>query len=85
MTKDEAARAPEFWKGLADHITKKVEPALRQNRHAREPVIVYLRDLEALARRECDNRDVIQIIISARRLLGDLEEIEPADGPFSRT
>ena len=85
MTKDETARGPEFWDSLADHITKNVEPVLKQNRGNREPVIAYLRDLEALARRECDDRDVIQIIISARRLLGDLEEIEPSHGPFSRT
>lgn len=60
-------------------------PVLRQNRRAREPVVAYLRDLEALARHECDDRDVIQIIISARRLLGDFEEVEPRQGPFSRT
>lgn len=83
--RDGAARGPEFWEGLADHVTKKVKPVLRQNRRAKQPVIAYLRDLEALGWAECDNRDVIQIIISARRLLGDFEEIEPADGPFSRT
>lgn len=82
---DGAARGPEFWEGLADHVTEKVRPVLRQNRRARQPVIAYLRDLEALGRTECDNRDVIQIIISARRLLGDHEEIEPKNGPLSRT
>lgn len=82
---DGFARGPEFWDGLADHITKKVKPVLRQRQRAKEPVITYLRDLEALARRECDDRDVIQIIVSARRLLGDRDQIGPDSGPFSRT
>lgn len=82
---DGAARGPEFWEGLADHVTATVEPVLRQNRRAREPVIAYLRDLEVLARRECDSREVVQILASARRLLGDREEIEVVNGPFSRT
>lgn len=76
---DGSARGPEFWDGLADHITASVAPVLRRNRRAREPVIAYLRDLEVLARHECESRDVIQIIASARRLLGDQEEIEIVD------
>lgn len=83
--KDEAERGPEFWEALADRVTMKVEPVLRQNRRAREPVITYLRDLEALARSECDRRDVIQLLISARRLFGDPEEVEPIEDPSSRT
>ncbi|MEE7505162.1 hypothetical protein [Methylobacterium mesophilicum] len=82
---DGAARGPEFWERLADHVTATVQPVLRQNRRGREPVIIYLRDLETLARRECDDRDVIQIIVSARRLLGDRDQIGPDSGPFSRT
>ena len=42
-------------------------------------------DLEALARRECDSREAIQIIASGRRVLGDQENVEPTEGPFSRT
>mgnify|MGYP001807830331 CR=1 FL=1 len=82
---DGSARGPEFWDGLADHITTSVALVVRQNRRARAPVIVYLRDLEVLARGECDSREVIQIIASARRLLGDREDIGPTGEPFSRT
>jgi hypothetical protein len=38
-----------------------------------------------VARQECDSRGVIQILASARRVLGDRDQIEPANGPFSRT
>jgi len=76
---------PAFWDRVAEHVTAKVKPALQQKKRAREPVIAYLRDLEALARRECDSRETIQIIASGRRILGDREEVEPKDGPFSRT
>lgn len=80
-----SARPPEFWDTVAAHVAAKVEPALRQKQRAREPVIAYLRDLEALARRECDSREAIQIIASGRRVLGDQENVEPTEGPFSRT
>ena len=80
-----SARPPDFWDTVAEHVTAKVEPALRQKQRAREPVIAYLRDLEALARRECGSREAIQIIASGRRVLGDRETVESIDGPFSRT
>jgi hypothetical protein len=80
-----AAKSRQFWDTVAQHVTAKVEPALRQKQPAREPVIAYLRDLEALARRECDSRDAIQVIASGRHILGDGEEVGPAEGPFSRT
>ncbi|MDP4026106.1 hypothetical protein Q8W71_26105 [Methylobacterium sp. NEAU 140] len=70
---------------IAEHVTAKVGPALRQNRSAREPVIAYLRDLEALVRRECESRAVIQVIASGRRILGDRQEVGSTGGPFSRT
>ena len=74
-----------FWAKVAEHVTAQVEPALRQGQRARQPVIAYLRDLETVARRECDSRQAIQVIASGRRVLGDLVEVEPKDGPFSRT
>lgn len=76
---------PEFWDTLAEHVTAKVEPVLRQSQRTRAPVIAYLRDLESVARRQCDSRQAIQVIVSGRRILGDREEVEPRDGPFSRT
>ncbi|MDP4026855.1 hypothetical protein Q8W71_30105 [Methylobacterium sp. NEAU 140] len=75
----------DFWGTVAEHVTEKVEPVLMQGQRARTPVIAYLRDLEALARRECDSRQVIQIIASGRRILGDHVEVGAKDGPFSRT
>jgi hypothetical protein len=80
-----ATRPPEFWETVAEHVTAQVEPVLRRKQRAREPVIAYLRDLEILARRECSSREAIQIIASGRRVLGDREDVEPTDGPFSRT
>ncbi|TXM99102.1 hypothetical protein FV242_26725 [Methylobacterium sp. WL64] len=79
------AQPPEFWDTVAEHVTAMVEPALRQKQRTREPVIAYLRELEALARRECGSREAIQVIASGRRVLGDRETVEPMDGPFSRT
>lgn len=82
---DRAAIGPGFWDTLAEHVTAKVEPVLRQHAHNRQPVIAYLRDLEILARQQCESREVIQIIASGRRILGDREQVGPTDGPFSRT
>ena len=78
-------KTPQFWDTVAQHVTAKVRPVLRQKQRVREPVIAYLRDLETLARRECDSRDAIQIIASGRHILGDQKEVGPTDGPFSRT
>lgn len=83
--KDEPVMQSEFWDTLAEHVTAKVEPVLRQNQRARQPVIIYLRDLEAVARRECHSREVIQVIASGRRVLGDQEDIETQDGSFAWT
>lgn len=82
--KDGPVMQPEFWDTLAGHVTAKVEPVLQQRQAAREPVIAYLCDLEIVARRECHSREVIQVIASGRRVLGDREEIGPQDGPFAR-
>ena len=83
--KNEPVMWPEFWDTIAEHVTAKVEPVLKQKQRTREPIIAYLRDLEAVARRECDSRETIQIIASGRRILGDREQVGPTDGPFSRT
>ena len=76
---------PAFWDTVAEHVTARVRPVLRQRGGAREPIIAYLRDLEAIARRECDSRAAIQVIASGRHLLGDRSDIGPVTGPFSRT
>jgi hypothetical protein len=82
---DASTTPSKFWDSVAEHVTAKVEPVLRRGRRGREPVIAYLRDLEAVARRECDSRAVIQVIASGRHVLGDRGEVGPADGPFSHT
>ena len=74
-----------FWDTVAVRVAEKVTPALRQGPSAREPIIAYLRDLEGIARSECDSRQTIQVIASGRRLLGDRSDVEPIDGPFART
>jgi len=79
-----SAPSPAFWDAVADHVTDKVKPVLRQPPSARKPVITYLRELEVIARRECDSREIIQIIASGRHLLGDRSEVGPEEGPFSR-
>ena len=85
----QAAREPE---GTSDarafdrkvHVTAKVEPVIGRGEKQRGPLIDYLRDLEALARRQCGSRETVQIIASGRRLLGDRSEIGPPDGSFTR-
>lgn len=82
----EVAGCPaDFWDTVAGTVTAKVEPVIGRGQKQRGPVIDYLRDLEALARRQCSSRDTVQIIASGRRLLGDPSEIGPPDGPFART
>lgn len=84
-SQDPAFRPAEFWESVAGAVTAKVEPVIGRGEKLRAPVIDYLRDLEALARRQCGNRETVQIIASGRRLLGDRSEIGPTDGPFART
>lgn len=85
MTTDVSTTPAAFWDMVAEHVAARVTPAMKLGQRARMPTISYLRDLEGIARRECDNRQAVQIIASGRHLLGDRIEIEPADGPFSRT
>jgi len=49
MMHEHVVDTPPFWDTVAQHVTAKVQPALRQKQRDREPVIAYLRDLEALA------------------------------------
>ena len=76
---------PEFWDTVGGTVTAKVELVIGRGEKQRSPVIDYLRDLEAVARRQCSSRETVQIIASGRRLLGDRSEIGPSDGPFART
>ena len=85
MTTDVSTTPPAFWDTVAEHVGAHVAPALKLRPDARRPIITYLRDLEGIARRECDSRQTIQIIASGRHLLGDQLTIESIDGPFSRT
>jgi hypothetical protein len=80
-----ADRPTEFWDTVGSMVTARVEPVIGRCERQRSPVIDYLRDLEAVARRQCSSRDTVQIIASGRRLLGDRSEIGPSDGPFART
>lgn len=84
MQANASARPQEFWDTIAAHVAAMVHPTLWQEQCEREPVIAYLRDLEALARRECESRDAIQIIASGRHVLGDQQEVGPVNGPFCR-
>ena len=65
----------EFWETIPTLVASKVRPALNRSPRVREPVIEYLRDLEAVARQESSNRNAVQAIASGRRLLGDESEI----------
>jgi hypothetical protein len=64
-----------FWETIPTLVASKVRPALSRSPKAREPVIEYLRDLEAVARQESPCRNAVQAIASGRRLLGDEAEI----------
>lgn len=45
----------------------------------REALISHLRDLELRARRESIEQDVIQVVASGRKVLGDRHEITSAN------
>ena len=83
--REPADRPTEFWDTVGGMVTARVEPVIGRGEKQRSRVIDYLRDLEAVARRQCSSRDTVQIIASGRRLLGDRSEIGPSDGPFART
>lgn len=82
---DTSAKSSQFWETVSEHVTAKVERARNQKGDERTAVIVYLRDLEVVARRECQCRDTIQIIASGRHLLGDHDELLLTDPPRTRS
>ena len=61
----------DFWEVIIPDVTSMVGENLRSGADERLAVIQYLRDLEAIARSEACSRDVVQVIASGRRLLGD--------------
>lgn len=66
----------DFWRAIENLVASKVEAARR--RHPPCPkTIDYLQDLELVARRDCQSRNTIQIIQSARSLLGDHTDLGP--------
>ncbi|MGH1574778.1 hypothetical protein ACRAWG_34230 [Methylobacterium sp. P31] len=73
----------EFWAELERNVSSKVSAALNTDGVPRDLVISYLRDIEIMARAACDQRQTIQIIASARSVLGDRTPLGPADGPFA--
>jgi len=78
-------RPVEFWEQIPALVTSKVEPALKLKPKARVAVIEYLRDLEAVARKESTNREAVQVIASGRRLLGDEVEVGKGMGRSFQT
>ena len=71
-----------YWTNIEFVVTSKVVNALKGDKISRASLIVYLRNLEEMARSECDRRQTIQIIASARSVLGDRKKIGRNDGPF---
>ncbi|SFG89446.1 cAMP-binding domain of CRP or a regulatory subunit of cAMP-dependent protein kinases [Methylobacterium gossipiicola] len=51
-----SSRSSRFWETVSEHVTAKVELARTRKGDDRRSVIVYLRDLEAVARRQCEFR-----------------------------
>lgn len=73
----------EFWTELERNVFFKVGTALNTDGASRNLMILYLRDLETMARTVCDRRQTIQIIASGRSVLGDRTPVGPGDGPFT--
>ena len=82
---ERSTRPVGYWQHLEKVISAEVEAALLKNDDARRPLVTYLRDLEQEARVSCDRRETIQVIASARRLLGDKSVVGPVDGSFAHT
>ncbi|MGC5781539.1 hypothetical protein [Methylobacterium sp. NFXW15] len=81
---DHSQRPAEFGDDLERIVAQKVEKALSDRGTTRSPLIEYLRQVEQLARTECDRRQTVQIIASGRSVLGDRRTVGPQDGPFAR-
>ena len=78
-------RTAVYWNDLNRSVSERVEHALASEPPNPEPLISSLRQLEEMARRECDRRETIQILESGRRLLGDRSTVGISNGPFSLT
>lgn len=76
-------RSEEYWDNIETTVKSKVHSAFKRGTGSQASLIAYLRNLEEMARAECDRRQTIQIIASARSVLGDRERIGPDDGPFA--
>jgi len=70
------------WSDLNRSVSERVETALASGAPTHAPLILSLRELEAMARRDFDRHDTIQVLESGRRLLGDTSGSAPA---LSRT
>jgi hypothetical protein len=88
---DSSAQPTAFWASVVQDVTSRVEPVLAQNDQiqdgqaqdqARDAVIAYLRDLQAVALRRGSSREALQVIASGRRLLGD--HAVPPPGEIAR-
>lgn len=83
MMSQRMTRTDEYWSNLEAIVTSKVHSASKRGDGSQASLIAYLRDLEEMARAECDRRQTIQIIASARSVLGDRKKIGRDDGPFA--
>ena len=72
-----------FWDELERNVSSRVNDTLNIGEVSREQLISYLRDLEIMARTACDRRQTVQIIASARSVLGDQTQVGPREGPFT--
>ncbi|AWN40076.1 hypothetical protein DK389_05375 [Methylobacterium durans] len=79
--KNQISRSAAYWRKLERTVSAKVGVALSKRDGDNETLILYLRDLEKVARAECDRAETIQIIASGRRLLGDQSTIRRAGPP----
>jgi len=82
---DGTKRTAVYWNDLNRSVSERVENALASEASNPDSLIWSLRQLEEMARRECDRRDTIQVLVSGRRLLGDRSTVGISNGPFSLT
>ena len=68
-----------LWLSIKSHVSRKVTEGQNSNGYRRDLVITYLRDLEELARLECRDFNIVQVIQSGRHLLGDEMEFGPLE------
>jgi hypothetical protein len=82
---DTPARSRQFRATVSEHAVATVERAQNQEGGEGTSVLVSLRDLKDMARREYQCRDTIQIIAPGRRLLGDDTLSLPMDASGARS